>query len=151
MRGFLHQRCACHIINLIVKSGLKRIKLYLEAFRTAISYLNSSNQRIAEFHNFALLRGVTPRKFGLDMDVRWNSTYIMLKHLLPYRSTFSVFIGANYDLVNGEPLLSDGHWAIADKMMEFLELFYDSTVALSGVYYPTSPLMLHHILDIAGH
>jgi hypothetical protein len=35
--------------------------------------------------------------------------------------------------------------------MEFLEMFYESTVALSGVYYPTSPLMLHHILDIAGH
>jgi hypothetical protein len=35
--------------------------------------------------------------------------------------------------------------------MEFLEIFYESTVALSGVYYPTSPLMLHHILDIVGH
>jgi len=35
--------------------------------------------------------------------------------------------------------------------MEFLELFYDSTVVLSGVYYPTSPLVLHHILEIASH
>jgi hypothetical protein len=26
---FLHQRCACHIINLIVKSGLKHLKPYL--------------------------------------------------------------------------------------------------------------------------
>ncbi|KAK8453864.1 hypothetical protein SEVIR_5G356450v4 [Setaria viridis] len=68
--GLLHQRCACHIINLIVKSGLKRIKAYLEAFRTAISFLNSSNQRIATFHNFCILKGVRPHKFGLDMDVR---------------------------------------------------------------------------------
>jgi hypothetical protein len=149
--GLLHQRCACHIINLIVKSGLKRIKSYLEAFRTAISYLNSSNQRIAEFYNFCIVKGVQPRKFGLDMDVRWNCTYLMLKHLVPYRYTFSIFIGANYGLVNGEPLLSDGHWVVAEKIMEFLEIFYESTVALSGVYYPTSPLMLHHIFDIAGH
>jgi hypothetical protein len=35
--------------------------------------------------------------------------------------------------------------------MEFLELFYDSTVVLSGVYYPTSPLVLHHILEITIH
>jgi hypothetical protein len=35
--------------------------------------------------------------------------------------------------------------------MDFLELFYDSTVVLSGVYYPTSPLVLHHILDFADH
>ena len=42
---FSHQRCAYHIINLIVKSGLKRLKPYLAAFRTAISFLNSYNQR----------------------------------------------------------------------------------------------------------
>ena len=41
---FSHQRCAYHIINLIVKSGLKRLKPYLAAFRTAISFLNSYNQ-----------------------------------------------------------------------------------------------------------
>ena len=35
--------------------------------------------------------------------------------------------------------------------MEFLELFYDSTVVLSGAYYPTSPLVLHHILEIVSH
>jgi len=28
---FLHQRCACHIINLIVKSSLKRLKFFIEA------------------------------------------------------------------------------------------------------------------------
>jgi hypothetical protein len=39
----LHQHCACHIINLNVKSGLKHLKMYLEDFMTAISFLNSSN------------------------------------------------------------------------------------------------------------
>jgi hypothetical protein len=43
----VHQRCACHIINLIVKSGLKRLKPFTEDVRTAINFLNSSNQRIA--------------------------------------------------------------------------------------------------------
>ena len=62
----LHQRCACHIINLIVKSGLKRLKMYLEDFRIAISFLNSSNQRIASFKSFCLAARVHSRKFGLD-------------------------------------------------------------------------------------
>jgi hypothetical protein len=35
--NLMHQRCACHIINLIVKSGLKRFK------PSAINFLNSSN------------------------------------------------------------------------------------------------------------
>ena len=141
------QRCACHIINLIVKSGLKRLKPYLEDFRTAINFLNSSNQSIAMFKNYCVAQGVRPRKFALDMDVRWNSTYLMLKHLLPYGQVFTVFINSNY----GSSLLSTNHWCVAGKILEFLELFHDSTVVLSGVYYPTSPLILHHVLEITSH
>ena len=44
--SLMHQRCACHIINLIIKSGLKRFKPYLEDFRSAINFLNSSNQAL---------------------------------------------------------------------------------------------------------
>ena len=43
------------------------------------------------------------------------------------------------------------NWYVAEKLLEFLELFYDSTVVLSGIYYSTSPLVLHHILEIASH
>jgi hypothetical protein len=143
----VHQRCACHIINLIVKSGLKRFKPYLEDIRIAINFLNSSNQRIAMFKNYCIAQGVRPRKFGLDMDVRWNSTYLMLKHLLPYANVFHVFINSNY----GSELLTLRHWYVAGKILQFLEIFYESTTVLSGVYYPTSPLALHHILLIAGH
>ena len=143
----VHQRCACHIINLIVKSGLKRLKPCIEIFRTAINFLNSSNQRIAQFKEYCQAKGMRPRKFCLDMDVRWNSTYLMLKHLMLYRTVFSVFINLQF----GYPLLVEQHWYIAEKVLQFLELFYDSTVALSGVYYPTSPLVLHHILEIASH
>jgi hypothetical protein len=71
----------------------------------------------------------------------------MLKHLLPYEEVFSVFINSHY----GSKLLTKNHWYVAEQIMVFLELFYDSNVVLSGVYYPTSPLVLHHILDIAKH
>ena len=148
---FLHQRCACHIINLIVKAGLEVFKPMLGAFRSAISFLNSSNQRIAAYKSYCIAVGERPRKFGLDMDVRWNSTYLMLKHLLPHKATFSVFITTQHPLVDGQPLLTDQHWYVAEIFFEFLEQFYDSTVVMSGVYYPTSPLILHHVLEIASH
>jgi hypothetical protein len=86
--GLMHQRCACHIINLIVKSGLKHIKDQLEDFRRAISWLNYSNQCIASFKSVCIAHGVRPHKFGLDMDARWNSTYLLLKHLVPYKNTY---------------------------------------------------------------
>jgi hypothetical protein len=92
----VHQRCACYIINLIVKSGLKRLKRFTEDVRTAINFLNSSNQIIALFKNYCIAQGLRLRKFGLNMNVRWNYTYLMLKHLLPYKEVFSVFINSNY-------------------------------------------------------
>jgi hypothetical protein len=54
----VHQRCSCHIINLIVKSGLKRMKSYMEDFRTAINFFSSSNHRIAIFKNYCEAKGV---------------------------------------------------------------------------------------------
>jgi hypothetical protein len=35
---FLHQRCACHIINLIVKEALTALKPLIETFRIAILF-----------------------------------------------------------------------------------------------------------------
>jgi hypothetical protein len=149
---FLHQRCACHIINLIVKEALETLKPLIEAFRTAISFLNSSNQRIAAYKSYCIATGVTPRKFQLDMEVRWNSTYLMLKHLIPHKIPFTTFIQSHYPRAEGAPfLLTDEHWIIAEKVLQFLELFYNATVALSGVYYPTSPLMMHNLVKIAIH
>jgi hypothetical protein len=85
---FLHQHCACHIINLIVRSVFDVIKHYLDHIRSAISFLNSSNQHIANFKRYCVVVEIRPRKFGLDMYVRWNSTYLMLKHLIPYKHNF---------------------------------------------------------------
>jgi hypothetical protein len=67
---FLHQRCACHIINLFVKSCLKRFQPYLEDFSTPITFLNSSNQRISSYKLYRMSVGVRPHKFGVDMNVR---------------------------------------------------------------------------------
>ena len=76
----------------------------------------------------------------------------MLKHLFPHKIPFTTFMHAHYPRGEGSPfLLTDEHWAIAEKVLNFLELFYDSTVALSGVYYPTSPLMIHFLVKIAKH
>ena len=58
-----------------------------------------------------------------------------------------MFINFNY----GSELLSTKHWYIVENILEFLELFYDSTVVLSGVYYQTNPLILHYLLEIASH
>lgn len=37
------------------------------------------------------------------------------------------------------------------RFLIFLDLFYDSNITFSDIYYPTDPLLiLHHILDIVS-
>jgi hypothetical protein len=67
---FLHQRCACHIINLLVKEALVTVTPMIYVFRTAISFINSSNLRVASYKSYCMAFGTRPRTFGLDMDVR---------------------------------------------------------------------------------
>jgi hypothetical protein len=69
------------------KSALDVIKHWLDDIHVVVSFLNSSNHCIANFKRFCVVE-VRPRKFGSDMDVRWNSTYLTLKHLLPYKNFF---------------------------------------------------------------
>ena len=76
----------------------------------------------------------------------------MLKHLFPHKAPFTTFMHAQYPRAEGaQLLLTDDYWAMAEKVLKFLELFYDSTVTLSDVYYPTSSLMIHYLVKIAIH
>jgi hypothetical protein len=87
------------------------------------------------------------------MPVRWNSTYLMLNSLIRDKVPFTAFINQHcpYKDQTGGDYLSADTWHIAESMVQFLETFYDSTVALSGVYYPTSPTYVHDIFEMAQH
>ncbi|KAK3225441.1 hypothetical protein Dsin_005303 [Dipteronia sinensis] len=85
---FFHQRCACHIINLVVQSGLKKVSNRIERIRDAISWIGSSNPRFQEFGRHCTLNGLRPRRFQTDMpeittcrqrqmDLRSSSTFVV--------------------------------------------------------------------------
>ena len=44
-----HQRCACHIINLVVQAGIEHISINLTNIREALSFISSSGARLQEF------------------------------------------------------------------------------------------------------
>jgi hypothetical protein len=48
----LHQRCACHILNLIAKCALKHLDKYFDNIRLAMSWVNASNTRIGKYRRF---------------------------------------------------------------------------------------------------
>jgi hypothetical protein len=47
--------------------------------------------------------------------------------------------------------LTEEHWYVVEHILKFLGLFYLSTISLFGVYYPTYPLMMYVIIEIADH
>ena len=123
---------------------MKAIDSYISKIRTALAWINHSNHRIREFKQYCKAESLKPRKFGLDMPIRWNSTYLMLKNTIEYKNVISIF----YNLKMSSIELQDFDWFLVEKFVGFLEVFYEATVTLSGVYYPTSPLVLHSLLEI---
>jgi hypothetical protein len=98
---------------------------------------------VTKFAEYCKANSMKPRKFGLDMKIRWNSTYLMLKKLEGYEKIITVFVNANsqdLDLV-----LTEADWYIVRHFREFLMPFYAAINVLSGVYYPTSCLVIDYI------
>ena len=85
-----------------------------------------------------------PRKFRPDEQHRWNSTYIMLKEVMPYRLVMTTWITKEL----GAKYIDDSDWDIAFMMLEFLEVFYLATTAFSNIYILSSHTALHNIYEI---
>jgi hypothetical protein len=103
-----------HIILsiLFVRSGVERLQPYIDSFRTAIIFLNAFNQHIPAFKGYCVAINICHHMFGLDMVVRWNSTYLMLEYLVPYKENFGVFMDTNYPRKRSEPNLLKNHYGM---------------------------------------
>jgi hypothetical protein len=88
----LHQRCVCHIINLIAKTSLKNLEPHIDKLRTAMGCLNASNPRLANCGRYCTLINEPCHSFHQDMPVRRNSTHLMLNSLIRDKVPFTAFI-----------------------------------------------------------
>lgn len=73
---FMHIRCCAHILNLVVKEGLKDLDSSIEAIRNAVRYVRSSPTRLARFKWCIEQEHISSKSLVcLDVSTRWNSTY----------------------------------------------------------------------------
>ncbi|PRQ56849.1 putative ribonuclease H-like domain-containing protein [Rosa chinensis] len=51
--SFLHVRCCCHVLNLIVRDGMEELDSSIDAIRNAVKFIRSSPARLEKFRKCA--------------------------------------------------------------------------------------------------
>ncbi|WVZ21480.1 hypothetical protein V8G54_008802 [Vigna mungo] len=147
-------RCCAHILSLIVKDGLKEIKDSISKIWGAVKYVKSSPARLARFKACVEQEGISYKGIVcLDVETRWNSTYLMLEASLKYKDAFVLLdmqdkkFGIEMAKSNGGvPLEED--WEYARSILPFLKIFYDSTLRISGSSYVTNHMYMNEVFGI---
>ncbi|KAL0539982.1 hypothetical protein IC582_024204 [Cucumis melo] len=142
---FLHVRCCAHILNLIVTDPFKEHNDYIDRIRYAVRFIRSSPARFLKFKKCIELEKIACKSYVcLDVPTRWNSTYMMLEAAVKFEKAFDRLededASYRHDM---SPNKED--WTNARMLIQFLKVFYDVTLKISGSLYTTSNLVFHHI------
>ena len=71
-----------------------------------------------------------------------------MESVIDYSCEITGYYNMEMARVDG-PTIYDKDWYVVEVFIKFLKIFYDSTVLLSGVFYPTSHLALHQVLEMS--
>ena len=145
-------RCIAHILNLVVQDGLKMADLSVTKLRNTVRWVRGSPARLTKFREICDWLDIKEKcSLCLDVPTRWNSTYMMLRNAIPYRSVFESYQArdASYkeDLVDS--LLADSDWIYLESFVVILRSFYEMTIRISGSLYVTSNTYLSEISDLS--
>jgi len=140
--NYLHMRCVAHILNLVVKDGLKDLDPSIVKIRLAVRFVRSSPARLEKFKACVEEEGINEKGLVcLDVDTRWNSTFLILECALKFRKAFSNLESKGGLYIkemrkHGGPPNNDD-WKKVGALLPFLRIFYDTTLKLSGSLYVT--------------
>jgi putative component of membrane protein insertase Oxa1/YidC/SpoIIIJ protein YidD len=148
--AIFHQKCVCHILNLVVKAGLKTeaVKLLIIKFKDALNHIVSNQERKQRFALMCVNYGLSKLRVYWDIDTHWNSTYRFLHRCLPYHAVIEEFLRSSTpEGMTLEPSVEE--WEQLERLRKFLETFFKATVQLSCSYSPTSFELLKHLYSIS--
>ncbi|KAJ4761783.1 Zinc finger BED domain-containing protein DAYSLEEPER [Rhynchospora pubera] len=140
-----HQRCGCHILNLIVQDGISVVTDEIEKIRETMKYLRHSQARMERFQLAASQVKVPFKKPAWDVPTRWNSTYLMLDLALQLRKSIERYatLDKHYTIK-----IDDLEWEALEALMDCLKVFYAATLKFSGSKYPTLNYFFPEFCDV---
>ncbi|KAG7599385.1 hAT-like transposase RNase-H fold [Arabidopsis suecica] len=156
---YMHLRCAAHILNLVVKKGMHEVNNSVDGIRNGVQYVRSSTNRLKSFDLRCDARRIKRGSLPLDVKTRWNSTYLMLEQAVKFRVAFEEMEAEDKPYNDyfeekvdgtkriGPPMADD--WDAADRLIQILAIFYNSTMVLSGSTYVASHKLYSEIVNIA--
>ncbi|XP_025616923.1 zinc finger BED domain-containing protein RICESLEEPER 2-like [Arachis hypogaea] len=135
------------------KDGLKEIDDLVTEIRDAVKYVRSSNSRLTRFKACIAQENIPHKSLVcIDVEPRWNSTYLMLVAALKHQKAFELLEMQDKKFVEelnkgrGVPSIQD--WDYAKSVLPFLEMFYDATLRISGSSYVTSNLYMKEVFAL---
>ncbi|XP_015948697.1 zinc finger BED domain-containing protein RICESLEEPER 2-like [Arachis duranensis] len=147
------------ILSLIVDNassnddGLKEIDDSVTKIRDAVKYVRSSNSRLTRFKACIAQKNIPLKSLVcIDVETRWNSTYLMLVAALKHQKAFELLEIQDKKFVEelnkGKGIPSIQDWDYAKSVLPFLEIFYDATLRISGSSYVTSNLYMKEMFAL---
>ena len=88
--SFFHVCCLAHVINLVVKDGLKELCDLVEKLCNTVLWIHGSSARLVAFDKSLVDVHIDVNKKHPTKDVptRWNSTFLMIESSLPCKLAF---------------------------------------------------------------
>ncbi|KAI1703072.1 zinc finger BED domain-containing protein 1 [Ditylenchus destructor] len=112
--------CAAHLLNLIVKEGLKHapVQKLLEKCRKIVTHFKQSNLAKSAFKEIQVEEDLPEQVLLQDMPIRWNSAYFMCRRLIEQKATVSQYA---YRKERVDLNLTDLEWITLRELVELLE------------------------------
>ncbi|KAL4302000.1 hypothetical protein GQ457_10G011150 [Hibiscus cannabinus] len=150
---YMHMRCVAHIINLIVKEGVKYASVSVDRVRAVVRYIRASPLRMKRFYDRAKEEMIdTKARLQLDVPTRWNSTYMMLDVVAKYEHAFDSYVRDDnsffLDLTVGDGVPTFDDWENVRRIIKILQPFYDLTLKVSGSLHVTAHCFWETLIEI---
>lgn len=122
--------CVAHTLQLVIKQALfldEQTKTLLKKCRKIVGHFHHSEKATRKLTECQQQCGLPQHALVQDIEIRWNSTYLMLLRILEQKSAVNL-----YSIEHGKiETLVTSEWELVRNLTDVLKFFYEATLDLS--------------------